>query len=122
MIHRRMGNANLVVQPGDISLRVMPIEAHCRPAWRLTGIGRRGSAVAWRIPLHVQDRVAGGGLVAGLSQEGEKLLAGDVVFAEREGLDRDLVLRTFGVEAPVLGARASHNEFAGRYSDHDRTL
>src|SRR6478672_13149178 len=107
MIQCRMGGADLVVQPADIFLRVVPIEAHGWPARRFPRIWRIGVAMAWRIPLHVQDRVAGGRLVAGLSQEGEKLLAGDVVFAKCKGLDRDLMLRPFGVKAPNLGARTS---------------
>ena len=74
------------------------------------------------MPFHIQDRIAGCGLVAGLSQEGKKFLARNVVFAEREGLDGDSMLRTFGVEAPALVCRASHHERPGRYPDHDRAL
>jgi hypothetical protein len=44
--------------------------------------------------------------MAGLLQEGEKLVARYVEPAEGEGLDRDLVLRALGVEAPALGPKA----------------
>jgi hypothetical protein len=46
-------------------------------------------------------------VIAGLSQEGEELVAADGVFAEREGLDGDLMLRAFGIEVPRLLRRAS---------------
>jgi len=75
-----------------------------------------------RAPFHVQDRAAGGGLVTRLSQEGEKLRAGDVIFAEGKGFDGDVMERSFGVEAAFLGGRPFHHEKTGRYADHDRAF
>ena len=60
--------------------------------------------------------------MAGLFQEGEKFRARNGVFAEREGLDRDDMLRTFGVKAPAFVSWASHHERSRRYADHDRAL
>jgi hypothetical protein len=42
------------------------------------------------------------------------LLAGDVVFAEREGLDRHFMLGF--ISLPMLAAWAAHDKFIGRNS------
>src|SRR6478736_3936078 len=71
VIKRRMGSASLVVQPGNVFLRVAPIEADGGPARRLTRIRRIGATMPWNIPFHVQDLAAGLRLVAGLPQESQ---------------------------------------------------
>src|ERR1700758_5214854 len=117
-----MGGANLVVQPGDVFFRVVPVEADGGPARRLAFVRRVGAAMPWNIPFHVQDRAAGLGLITGLPQEGQELLAGNVVFAERKGLNGDLMLGALRVKTPSLGVRAAHDEGPGRDSDHHRAL
>src|SRR5690242_4279064 len=117
-----MLGAHLGVEPIDIALGVAPIEADRGPTRQIRTEGRRGQAVPLRMPSHVEHGVARRRLMAGLLQEGEKLLARHVELAEGEGLDLDSVLRALGVEAPALALRASHSETAGRYADHHRTL
>ena len=115
-------DADLAVQPFDVAHGITPIETDRWPIRRIGVVGRRGAAVAGRTPAHVEQRVAGRRLVAGVSQEEEELLASDVVFADREGFDTDIVLRALGVEAPALAWRTAHDEAAGRNPDHHRTF
>ena len=74
------------------------------------------------MPLHVGDRIAGLGLIAGLFQEFQELGARHVVFGEREGADRDVMLRAFAVEAAGFTRRTSHDEAAGRNGHHLRAV
>ncbi len=49
-------------------------------------------------------------------------VAGDGIFAERERLHRNHMLRPFGIEAPIFGQRAAHREAARGNADHLRTI
>ena len=102
------------IDPGDEGFGVLPVQAHRRPARRLDIGGGGGLAAMQLLPAQHQQRIAGLRLVAGGIEEGQKLLAGDRVLGQGEGLHRHHMLRAFGIEAPRLMRRAAHQEFAGR--------
>ncbi len=103
-------------------MRVFPVEADGGPARRLLGPRRIGQATPGRPPAQVQYRVAGLWPVAGGAQEGEKFVAADIVFGQRESLHRDDMLRPLGIEAARFARRTAHDELAGGDSHHDGAL
>ena len=99
---RKLGTlrANLLVEPGHIGLRIVPIETNGGPVRRLGVVGGIGEATAPGMPCRVENLVAGRRLIGRLFEEGQKFLARHIEFAEGKRLDRDPVLRTFGVKPP----------------------
>jgi len=64
----RMFAADFCIQPGNVGVRVVPIEAGGGPAARLVIVRRPRKAVSRRMPLHLQNRIAGLGLVTGRAE------------------------------------------------------
>ena len=84
-----------------------------------TDIGRRRRQPAGNpLPAQAQQFIAGPRLIAGGVEKGEKLRAGDGIFAQRKGLHRHSMLRSFGIETSRLARRAAHQKFTRRNADH----
>src|ERR1700722_16601539 len=113
-----MRRLHLDIEPGDISLSILPGQAHRRPARRFV-LGRGiGQVAAFHFPTQPQDGIAGRGLVTAGAQKDEKLLAGDVELAQRESFHHRNMLRTFGSETAWFMRWASHQEFSRRHRNH----
>src|SRR5690242_7896537 len=119
---RRPFAVHLFVQPGDVSFGIAPIDAHRGPFGRLRRAWRKSKSALWNTPFHIENGVTGRGLIASVSQEGDELFACDRIFAQRECLDRNDVLRSLVVEPAAFARRAAHDKIARRNADHLRTI